>query len=122
MTWLTILLIALGVVLLVVLAVLPLATWVFYLAVMHVDKMVAQGVATPEAHKLARTYIYPVALLCNAALAWTWAPVAFLARPREFATTKFLNRMVERGGWRAERALLIRHHLLNHYDRRGVHT
>lgn len=117
----TILLFAIAILLLLI-ASLPFATWVFYLAVMHIDKMVAQGGATPQAHTLARTYIYPVGLLCNALLAWTWAPLVFLAWPREFATTKFLNRMVERGGWRAERALLIRHHFLNHYDRRGVHT
>lgn len=104
------------------LALLPAITWVFYLAVMHVDKLAAQHMATPEAYTIARTYIFPVALLCNAALAWTWAPVVFLAWPREFATTKFLNRMVERGGWRAERALLLRHHLLNNFDIRGVHT
>lgn len=104
------------------LALLPLIVWVFYLAVMHVDKLAHQEIATREAYWIARTLVYPVAALCNALLAWTWAPVVFLAWPREFATTKFLNRMVERGGWRAERALLIRRHLLNHYDRRGVHT
>lgn len=112
--------IAIAVILLV--AMLPLLTWVFYLAVMHVDKLAHQEIATRQAYWIARTLIYPPAAVCNALLAWTWAPVVFLAWPREFATTKFLNRMEARGGWRGVRAALIRHHLLNYYDRRGVNS
>lgn len=104
------------------LLVLPLSTWVFYLAVMHIDKMAHQEIASPEAYAIARRAIFPIGALHNAVLAWTWAPALFLALPREFATTKFLNRMVERGGWRADHAQIVRRHFLNYYDRRGVHT
>lgn len=119
MTWLA----ALGIVTALWLLTVPLWTLVFFWALMHVDKAEHEGWADPDAVRIARRVLLPIGAINNLACAWTWAAWYYRALPFFYpGVTKFTNAMVERGGWRAERALLLRARYLNRYDWRGVHT
>jgi hypothetical protein len=102
---------------------LPLATWLFYLAGMAFDRAKHEGGNDPAAEAIVRYVLGPLASLHNAAHNALPMSILFLDLPREFATTKRLNRYVDGSpGWRRDLALQMRERLLNRYDRRGVHT
>lgn len=103
---------------------LPIGTWLFYLAGMSFDraKHSEQG-NDPVAQVVVRYLLGPLASLHNAANNALPMTILFLDLPREFATTKRLNRYVDGPpGWRRNVALAVRERLLNRYDRRGIHT
>lgn len=115
--------VALGLLLALWLATLPLWTWLFYLAVMHVEKLEHEGKASPQASRMARLYLLPVGAVNNFVLAWTWGLAHFKTPIGAAGLTRLINRMVAEGDERQRgKALRIRRLYLNHYDHRGEHT
>lgn len=106
-------------------AYLPIGTWLFYLAGMAFDRAKHDhpGGNDPLANAIVACVLGPLASLHNAAHNALPMSILFLDLPREFATTKRLNRYVDGPpGWRRDIALQMRERLLDRYDRRGIHT
>jgi len=106
-----------------IIAYLPMATWVFYLAGMCLERVERDGTMTEMAAFISRRLLWPVAAAHNFLLNAIVMTVLFLDLPREPATTKRMNRYVDGPpGWRRDMALAIRAELLNAADPRGIHT
>jgi hypothetical protein len=104
---------------------LPLATWLFYLGCMHVDR-VQRGMGIelhPVAAFVAQRILLPIGMLHNFAFNWLVMTVVFLDLPREFPTTARMNRYRQGpAGWRRKWAFTLCAVLLDPFDRRGIHT
>lgn len=101
---------------------LPVTSWVLYVALMHMDKLHAEGILDPEAQVWGERILL-VGYLFDVGLNWTWAGFYFKSVPREWTVTAHLNRLVATGTPEQKAtALRFRAKWLNNFDRRGIHT
>lgn len=101
---------------------LPLSTWIFYVALMHADKLHAEGLLEPTALCIMEKILI-LAQAHNFALNWTWMTGYFLDLPREGPTTARLNRLTLTGSAKQKAKVeYIRKVFLNNFDRHGIHT
>jgi hypothetical protein len=102
---------------------LPPSTWLLYLAGMAVDRAKDKDHALPELSAYLATWFGLLAGLHNCMNNALPMTLLFGDLPREFATTKRLNRYADGpDGRRRRMALWVRDQLLNIFDWRGVHT
>lgn len=105
---------------------LPLGTWLFYLACMHVDRQRHVMTLSPVAMFVAKWVLLPIGQLHN--ILNNLLPMTLIFGfdpPKEWVTTERMNRYratTYPNGWRKTLALTICAVLLNPFDRRGIHT
>lgn len=102
--------------------VLPLALWVFYVAVMRLEMVRDAGQLTPAM----KAFGYPVlfvGLILDLVVNTLIGSIVFMELPHEFTLSSRLTRWSTNaaGGWRTKVALAIRTGLLDNIDPAGVH-
>lgn len=121
------------------LVLLPVTTWLYFLAGMNVARVEGGGRVTvstdreerrnePDAANVVKWFLWPEGALANWCLMNLVAIFYFGTRPRwktEAGLTMLLNRLVREeplDSWRFDRARSVQRRWLDRYDPRGKHT
>lgn len=95
--------------------------WLFYLAVMTLQRANDAGKISPVAYRLGLVVLY-IGLALDFLGNVVVLTVLLLELPREWLVTARLRRLVHSSDWRRPIARWIAEHLLNDFDSRGPHV
>lgn len=99
------------------------ALWIFYLAIMTLQRANDAGQISPVAYRLGKAALY-IGLLLDFLGNVIVLSILVLELPRwrEWLVTARLRRLVHTTGWRRSVARWLSIHLLNDFDSRGPHV